>query len=363
MDTRGLSRLLLLPPLLLSSSSSLLLPPSSPHLLRPSTPFFSSLLLLARSPHGALGHPRAEAEAHLLSSHPSNFLDSNNPPASKFFDSDLKNDLASYIENAELLSPDTYNYYLSLPEKLANSHLNSSLEGGPTEKSRELALVGTAGYILSFLPKSAFKAITGLVPPPASLTSEPASKASKHLSGTQHLEEKPKKPRKMGGRRRDTGRVGYSGNRRDWHRMDTLEDLQTSGNAPGLEAREGVEELGFFAKLGEGIASLFGVGENQIARAGEGIGLSNIFTSLVSFWEDNFAWGTGKFSPKVMIERQSRHLEGREGELVLQEESSEPLISVAVADPEDLQGAGSEDAPELMSEYMRAPPPLEYRLL
>ena len=83
MDTRGLSRLLLLPPLLLSSSSSLLLPPSSPHLLRPSTPFFSSLLLLARSPHGALGHPRAEAEAHLLSSHPSNFLDSNNPPASK----------------------------------------------------------------------------------------------------------------------------------------------------------------------------------------------------------------------------------------------------------------------------------------
>lgn len=316
-----------------------------------------------------MGDPRAEAEAHLLS-HPSNFLDSNNHPASKFFDSDLKNDLASYIENAELLSPDTYNYYLSLPEKLANSHLNSSLESRPTEKSRELALVGTAGYILSFLPKSAFKAITGLVPPPASLSTEPASKASKHLSGTQHPEEKPKKaPRKlkvkrqMGGRRRDTGRVGYSGNRRDWHRMDTLEDLQTSGNAPGLEAREGVEELGFFAKLGEGIASLFGVGENQIARAGEGIGLSNIFTSLVSFWEDNFAWGTGKFSPKVMIERQSRHLEGREGELVLQEESSEPLISVAVADPEDLQEAGSEDAPELMSEYMRAPPPLEYRLL
>ena len=41
------------------------------------------------------------------------------------------------------------------------------------------------------------QAITGLVPPPASLTSEPASKASKHLSGTQHLEEKPKKPRKV----------------------------------------------------------------------------------------------------------------------------------------------------------------------
>ena len=89
MDTRGLSRLLILPPLLLSSSftssSSLLLPPSSsPHLLRPSTPFFSSLLLLARSPHGALGDPRAEAKAQLLS-HPSNLLDSNsNPqPASK----------------------------------------------------------------------------------------------------------------------------------------------------------------------------------------------------------------------------------------------------------------------------------------
>ena len=27
-------------------------------------------------------------------------------------------------------------------------------------------------------------------------------------------------------------------------RMDTLEDLQTSGNSPDLEAREGVEELG-----------------------------------------------------------------------------------------------------------------------
>ena len=63
---------------------------------------------------------------------------------------------------------------------------------------------------------------------------------------------------------------------------------------------------------------------------------------------------------------------------------------MAVADPDDLQEAGgsmiviinidlmmiihccqdilidisgSEDAPELMSEYMRAPPPLEYRLL
>ena len=69
------------------------------------------------------------------------------------------------------------------------------------------------------------------------------------------------------------------------------------------------------------------------------------FSSLVNFWEDNFAWGTGKFSPKVktrivnimvthwsdmqvMIERQSRHLEGREGELVLQEESSEPLVRI-----------------------------------
>ena len=26
---------------------------------------------------------------------------------------------------SQLLSPDTYNYYLSLPEKLANSHLNA----------------------------------------------------------------------------------------------------------------------------------------------------------------------------------------------------------------------------------------------
>merc|ERR1711936_628226 len=346
-----------------SSSSSLLLPHSSPsHLLRPSTPFFSSLLLLARSPHGALANPRADAEANLLS-HPSNFLDSE-PSESKFFASEVKNDLASYIENAALLCPDTYNYYLSLPEKLAKNHLNSSSDGVATEKSRELALIGTAGYILSFLPKSAFKTITGLVPPPAALQGghhPPVLPTSK--SG--HFEEKPKKsPRKMGGRRRDTGRVGYSGNRRDWHRMDTLEDLQTSGNSPDLEAREGVEELGFFAKLGEGIASLFGFGgETPVARAGEGIGHSNIFTSLVNFWEDNFAWGTGKFSPKVMIERQSRHHEGREGELVLQEEGSEPLISVAVADPEDLQEAGSEDAPELMSAFMRAPPPLEYRLL
>merc|ERR1711936_940696 len=104
-----------------SSSSSLLLPHSSPsHLLRPSTPFFSSLLLLARSPHGALANPRADAEA-------------------KLFASEVKNDLASYIENAALLSPDTYNYYLSLPEKLAKNHLNPS-SGVATEKSRELAL-------------------------------------------------------------------------------------------------------------------------------------------------------------------------------------------------------------------------------
>lgn len=146
--------------------------------------------------------------------------------------------------------------------------------------------------------------------------------------------------------------------------MDTLEDLQTSGNAPDFEAREGVEDQGFFAQLGEGIASLLGVGGDQIARAGETIGISSILTSLVNFWEDNFAWGTGKFSPKVMIERQSRHQEGREGELVLEEQGSEPLISVAVADPEqDLQEAGSEDEPELMSAFMKAPPPLMYRLL
>ena len=35
-------------------------------------------------------------------------------------------------------------------------------------------------------------------------------------------------------------------------------------------------------------------------------------------------------SIQVMIERQSRHLEGREGELVLQEESSEPLVGIMI---------------------------------
>ena len=121
-------------------------------------------------------------------------------------------------------------------------------------------------------------------------------------------------PFQMGGRRRDTGRVGYNGNRKDWHRstssssskslsfwvspssslsqsswswcwkdgyfhchrddrphlhfhsqhchhhqhyyrhadvvrMDTLEDLQTSGNAPDFEAREGVEDQGLWVFL------------------------------------------------------------------------------------------------------------------
>ena len=104
-------------------------------------------------------------------------------------------------------------------------------------------------------------------------------------------------------------------------RMDTLEDLQTSGNAPDFEAREGVEDQGLwvflfscfffyssccrcppppppphphhslhhhqdhygicsFAQLGEGIASLLGVGGDQIARAGETIGISSILTRL-----------------------------------------------------------------------------------
>ena len=82
MDTRGLSRLLFLSSpslsisislLLLSSSfstSSTLLPSSSSHLLSPSTPFFSSLLLLSRSPHGAVGAP----DDDLLSQPTSNFV-------------------------------------------------------------------------------------------------------------------------------------------------------------------------------------------------------------------------------------------------------------------------------------------------
>merc|ERR1712223_2176036 len=349
MDTRGLSRLLFLSP------PSTLLPSSTSHLLSPSTPFFSSLLLLSRSPHGAVEAP----DDDLLSQPTSNFV---NTEPSKFLDGDVKNDLASYIENAVLLSPETYNYFLSLPEKLASNYLNASSERVASEKDRELVLIGTAGYILSFLPKSAFKTITDLVPLPTSSQGDhpptlPTRKPSHDIL-------RQRSPRKMGGRRRDTGRVGYNGNRKDWHRMDTLEDLQTSGNAPDFEAREGVEDQGFFAQLGEGIASLLGVGGDQIARAWETIGISSILTSLVNFWEDNFAWGTGKFSPKVMIERQSRHQEGREGELVLEEQGSEPLISVAVADPEqDLQEAGSEDEPELMSAFMKAPPPLKYRLL
>merc|ERR1711890_65182 len=131
MDTRGLSRLLL---------------PSSP-----------SLLLLSRSPQGAVGAP----DEDLLSQPTSNFV---NTEPSKFLDGDVKNDLASYIENAVLLSPDTYNYFLSLPEKLASNYLNASSERVTSEKDRELVLIGTAGYILSFLPKSVFKTITDLVP-------------------------------------------------------------------------------------------------------------------------------------------------------------------------------------------------------
>ena len=111
-------------------------------------------------------------------------------------------------------------------------------------------------------------------------------------------------------------------------------------------------------KLGEGIASLFGVG-SPIARASEEIGLTNIFSSLTSFWENNFAWGTGKFSPKVIIERQSH---GREGELVLNEEESQPLISVI-----DLaeEGLGEEEEAEepLMVDHLRPPPPTDYYML
>ena len=83
MDTRGLSRLLFLSSpsslsisislLLLSSSlstSSTLLPSSTSHLLSPSTPFFASLLLLSRSPQGAVGAP----DEDLLSQPTSNFV-------------------------------------------------------------------------------------------------------------------------------------------------------------------------------------------------------------------------------------------------------------------------------------------------
>merc|ERR1712223_501776 len=91
MDTRGLSRLLFLSSSI--STSSTLLPSSSSHLLSPSTPFFSSLLLLSRSPHGAVGAP----DEDLLSQPTSNFV---NTEPSKFLDGDVKNDLASYIENA-----------------------------------------------------------------------------------------------------------------------------------------------------------------------------------------------------------------------------------------------------------------------
>ena len=110
-----------------------------------------------------------------------------------------------------------------------------------------------------------------------------------------------------------------------------------------------------------------------MARASEDIGLTGLLTGITAFWSDNFAWGTGKYSPKVMVERQSYKLrEGREGELLL-EEGSEAQFTVEEAEEDneiddtmEKKKNDDEDDEEdypLMSDKMRPPPPMKYYML
>ena len=52
--------------------------------------------------------------------------------------------------------------------------------------------------------------------------------------------------------------------------------------------------------------------ESPVARISEEIGFGTILNKVSSFWNDNFSWEAGKFSPKNILESKKAEVEGRE---------------------------------------------------
>ena len=61
--------------------------------------------------------------------------------------------------------------------------------------------------------------------------------------------------------------------------------------------------------------------KNPVARVSEEMGFDTMINKVVDFWNRNFSWESGKFSPKNILEssdakaegRQDRQLEGEDG--------------------------------------------------
>eukprot|EP00090_Calanus_glacialis_P042652 TRINITY_DN75618_c0_g1_i1.p1 TRINITY_DN75618_c0_g1~~TRINITY_DN75618_c0_g1_i1.p1 ORF type:complete len:320 (-),score=81.58 TRINITY_DN75618_c0_g1_i1:55-906(-) len=119
------------------------------------------------------------------------------------------------------------------------------------------------------------------------------------------------------------------------------------------------KDLGFFKNMEKKISSFFL--ESPVARISEEIGFGTILNKVSSFWNDNFSWEAGKFSPKNILESKKAEVEGREERQLdapLEKLDTEDLpLKVEVSSDVDVGSS------VLMSDTMGPPPPPEYHLL
>ena len=68
--------------------------------------------------------------------------------------------------------------------------------------------------------------------------------------------------------------------------------------------------------------------ESSVARVSEEIGFGTVLNKVSNFWNENFSWESGKFSPKNILKKEKHKVEGREERLL-----DAPLEKLDIVEP------------------------------
>jgi len=335
----------------------------------------------------------------------------------------INNDLTTYIQNTDLLNTNSYQYYLTLPEKLTTYNVTFDIGSSSFNKGTlgNLALIGAAGFLLSFIPKEALSNLLQTDPLAASVRASPVAELG-DLGLFRNPYDDTNNP--VGGirdilpRNDDVGDDGtivatndYDG---DWNRMDSIVGYEVAGEHvdyghhhhhhyqpdakipyqasasttnhvtevpqtdPATARKQGQKEkkIGFLKKIEQKVSNFFL--KSPVARMSEQIGFATVLNKVTNFWNKNFSWEAGKYSPKNILESKKEDVaEAREyRQLDAPEEKLDTApTALKVADPSwtdmrddsklQVEVAPVDDTapPSLMRDTMAPPPPPEYHLL
>lgn len=281
----------------------------------------------------------------------------------KFFLDGVKTDLSNYVQNVNLVGTDTNGLLLAFPDKSSlpatwNISLVAATDPFQRATVANLMIIGAAGYLLSFLPKEVFRSLirplenaqTSLISRneedddidiPLNLDNfnydnfvdpfDEYLQPSESFVQPFSLPLSDKKVRRRGDKKRkDIGffeNIGrqfqswFGGKRERVHpqRRQRQGAQHFEGSLESREPRyeyqdnvhhkeellqteedvEEEEDIGFFKKVEKAIASLFL--ESPIARVSEETGIGSLVDKFSNFWNENFSWEEGKYSPKNIL--------------------------------------------------------------